>query len=76
MWVVEGLVRKSFKISSKVNNNRLDVAGLGQPAMESNVGSDPEIRVSELATLVGIMWLVACLVCGGAVNCLISKAAI
>lgn len=76
MWVVEGFVRKSFKISSKVNNNGLDVAGLGEPAMESNVGSDPEIRVSELATLVGIMWLVACLVCGGASNCLISKAAI
>jgi hypothetical protein len=66
---------KSFEFSSKVNNNKLDVAGLGHTAMESNVGSDPEIRVSALGTLVGTYrWLVACLRCGGASCCLTSEA--
>lgn len=51
---------KKLQNSSKDNNNRLDVAGLGQPVMESNVGSDPEIRVCKLETLVGKYgwWLV------------------
>lgn len=75
MRVVEGVGEKSFKISSKSQqSNRLDVARTGQPAMESNVGSDPEIRVLELGTLVGSV-AGGLIKCGGVIYCLINGAA-
>ena len=71
----KGLVRKASRIPAKVNNQTgLTSPGLGQPAMESNVGSDPEIRVLELGTLVGSV-AGGLFKCGGVGDCLINGAA-
>lgn len=55
-------MRKLQQDRAKSTTNRLaSRADWASLRWSSNVGSDPEIRVLELGTLVEIMWLVVCL---------------